>query len=113
MPIQGCRVRNGAEYRLVSVRFFEATVFRERGWWVVDVPDVAARARAATLGRVEDVAEALIADTLGIDAGSFMVEIRVVRSFAGGVVYATWRTGLRRMPLRAQPGRLPMTTTVL
>jgi hypothetical protein len=76
---------------------YEVFVFVERGWWVVDVSDIGARARVATLSEVDAAARAMIRHRLGLTAQDFSVDIRVMRRVPEGVTRVRWR---HRMPFR-------------
>lgn len=70
---------------------YEAEAHLERGWWIVDVPDVGQRVRASTLADVEPAARHLIASARAISATSFGVDIHVSRLFGADVIHARLR----------------------
>jgi hypothetical protein len=76
----------------VVAYLYEVSVFVERGWWVVDVADVGARTRVATLSQIDAAARLLIARRLDLPAEDFDIDIRVLRAVPSGVIRGRWRT---------------------
>ncbi|GAA1230477.1 hypothetical protein JOF42_000404 [Microbacterium phyllosphaerae] len=73
------------------MHLYEVDAFTERGWWIVDVPDVKARTRASTLSDVDRVGRALLASTMNVDPHSFRLDIRILRATPHGVARTRWR----------------------
>lgn len=73
---------------------YEAVVFVERGWWVIEVPDIGARMRVGTLSEVDAAARTMIKRQLELPAERFALDIRVMRSSPDGVARVRWRSAV-------------------
>lgn len=69
---------------------YELHAHLERGWWVIEAPDVGSRTQAPTLATLDVAARHLIATRLGIDPELFRVDIRVHRHAPQGPVSVRW-----------------------
>lgn len=72
---------------------FDITVFADRGWWIIDIPDHDLRVRASVLADVVPVSIRALESVLGRPPLSTALEIHILR-FDGEVLRRRrWRAG--------------------